>query len=244
MKNIALKLEFDGTEFSGWQIQDNRRTVQGVIEDVLSEILKEKVKVTGCSRTDAGVHSRGYVLNFHSNTTIPAEKIMFPLNIILPEDVKVLQSQEVNDKFHARESALSKIYSYSFLNSSVEPVIHRRTLSLEKGKLDIELMEEAARLFIGTHDFKGFMSQGSSVKSTVRTIYNSKIESHDGTITYIVEGNGFLYNMVRIMVGTLIFIGQGTRTIEDLLSALNTGDRLKAGKVAQAKGLILNEVKY
>lgn len=244
MKNIKLVLEFDGSNFNGFQIQDGARTVQGVMEDALSKLLNEDIRVRGCSRTDAGVHSLAYVLNFKTKTTIPGDKIIYPLNIILPEDIKVKKSQEVPLDFDSRLDAKTKIYSYSFLNSKVEPVIFRNILPLEKAKLNFKAMEEGSKLFIGRHDFKAFMSMGSEVKSTIRTIFDIGLKKDNDVITITIEGDGFLYNMVRIIAGTLIFLGQGTRTIEDIKEALEKGDRLKAGKVAKAKGLTLVEVKY
>ncbi len=243
-KNIRLKLEFDGTDFNGYQIQDYKRTVQGVIEESLLSLTGEKIRVRGCSRTDSGVHARNYILNFYTDSTIPPEKFLYPINNILPQDIRIKKSEEVPVDFDSRKDARAKIYSYRFLNSKVEPVIGRQYISNEKIPLDIEKMKEAVEYFKGEHDFRAFMSQGSEVKSTVRTIYSAELTEKDNLITITLKGNSFLYNMVRIIAGTLIFIGHGTRSKDDILNALSTGDRSKAGKVAPARGLILESVIY
>lgn len=243
-KNIRFTLEFDGTDFNGYQIQDNKRTVQGVIEESLLSLTGEKIRVRGCSRTDSGVHARNYILNFYTDSTIPPEKFLYPMNNILPEDIRIKKSEEVPMDFDSRKNAAAKIYSYRFLNSKVEPVIGRQYISNEKIPLDIEKMKEAVEYFKGEHDFRAFMSQGSEVKGTVRTIYSAELTEKDNLIIITLKGNSFLYNMVRIIAGTLIFIGQGTRTKDDILTALSAGDRSKAGKVAPAKCLTLESVIY
>ncbi|NLB22618.1 MAG: tRNA pseudouridine(38-40) synthase TruA [Clostridium sp.] len=242
--NIRLILEFDGSAFSGWQVQVKGRTVQGEIERAIYEVTGEKVRVTGCSRTDAGVHAKQFVLNFPTKTKIPAERLRYPLNNKLPADIRILESTKVPLTFHARKHALAKTYVYRFINAEIEPAIGRQYISLEKGELDEAAMQAVLPLFLGRHDFKAFMSQGSPVASTLRVIYQLKLERDNNQYTLSVTGNGFLYNMVRIIVGTLFYVGHGTRTLEDVRRALTLGNRDLAGKVAQARGLMLERVIY
>lgn len=243
-RNIRLDLEFDGADFCGWQVQDNGRTVQGEMERAIRQVTGETVRVTGCSRTDAGVHARHYVMNFRSATTIPPERLMHPLNNALPPDIRVRASRQVPDAFHARRDATSKTYVYQFLNEDVEPAIGRSYLALERGPLDEDAMRNAARLFLGRHDFRAFRSTGSSVRSTVRTIFAIDLVRAGSLYRLTVTGDGFLYNMVRIIAGTLFYVGHGTRSLQDVRDALADGDRLRAGKVAPARGLCLESVHY
>lgn len=244
LRNIRLTLEFDGTDFCGWQAQSVGRTVQGEMERAIEEVTGETVRVTGCSRTDSGVHAREFVMNFYTASTIPAERFKYPLNGILPPDIRVKDSRQANFSFHARKHALRKIYSYRFLNSDTEPAIARQYTALEKGPLDEAAMREVLPLICGTHDFKAFRSEGSSVRSTVRTIYSAALDREGDCYTLTVEGDGFLYNMVRILAGTLFYVGHGTRTPKGVEEALRTGERALAGKVAPARGLTLEKVFY
>lgn len=242
--NIRLTLEFDGSAFNGWQVQAQGRTVQGEIEQAIYEVTGERVRVTGCSRTDAGVHAKQFVLNFLTKTKIPADRLHYPLNNKLPKDIRILESAKVPLVFHARKHALAKTYVYRFMNAEIEPAIGRHYISLEKGELDEAAMQAVLPLFLGQHDFKAFMSQGSPVASTLRVIYQLKLERNNNQYTLSVTGNGFLYNMVRIIVGTLFYVGHGTRSYDDVRRALELGNRDLAGKVAQARGLMLERVIY
>ena len=244
LRNIRLTLEFDGTDFNGWQVQADKRTVQGEMERAIKKVTGETLRVNGCSRTDAGVHARGYVMNFYTGSKIPAEKLFYPLNDKLPFDIRVLDSRETDVAFHARKHSVRKTYSYCILNQEQRPAIGRQYVHREKGRLDEVAMQEALSLFKGTHDFVAFRSTGSSAKTTIRTIFAISLDRAGNQFTLSVTGDGFLYNMVRIMVGTLLDVGHGTRTPEDVRQALATGNRLKAGKVAPAKGLTLEEVEY
>ena len=244
LSNLRLTLEFDGTEFCGWQSQTNGRTVQGVIEEAIARVTGETVRVTGCSRTDAGVHARGFVMNFYSATTIPADRLRYPLNNVLPPDLRVLDSRIVGSSVHARKDARAKTYRYQFLNRDTEPAIGRAYLTLEKGPLDETAMAEALTLFPGTHDFSAFRSLGSSVRSTVRTIHRAEFSREEDLFTLTLEGDGFLYNMVRIIAGTLMEVGHGSRSLQSVREALTTGERHLAGKVAPARGLCLESVRY
>ena len=209
MKNIRLRLEYDGTSYFGWQRQKNAVSIQQVIEEGICSITGENVALIGSGRTDSGVHARGQVANFHTNSSIPPDKFSFALNTRLPLDIRVKESKEVPMDFHARYCALAKRYTYSMVMDRQGIAIGRDYYYHVKQNLDIDNMVRGAKIFQGTHDFKAFMSKGSSVKSTVRTIYSSHIISKPPFLYFDVIGSGFLYNMVRIMVGTLIEVGRG-----------------------------------
>lgn len=243
MKNVLLKIQYDGSIYQGFQIQKSGMTIQGELEKSIEEITGEKTQIIGCSRTDSGVSARNYILNFKTNTTIPIEKLMYPLNNILPNSIRVFESKEVPMEFHSRYNTKSKTYSYTFINSNImSPLEH--FCAQEKTKLDYSLMKDVINIFIGEHDFKAFMSSGSNVKSTVRTIYSVNLEKNGDKYIFTIEGDGFLYNMVRIIVGTIVYVGQGVLTKEDVKKALLLGDRKYSGKVMPPEGLILEEVKY
>ncbi len=244
MKNIKLIIEFDGTDFCGSQVQTRGRTVQGEMEQAIETVTGQQLRIIGCSRTDSGVHGRNYVLNFKCETTIPPDRFLYPLNDVLPPDIRVKASSEAPLDFHSRKDAISKTYSYTFRSGRVEFPLTSRYESLEKLDPSYEKMKEAASGFLGTHDFKAFRSTGSSVQSTVRTIHHIDIQEADGRFILTITGNGFLYNMVRIIAGTLIEIGAGLRSIDDIQGAFQTLERSKAGKVAPAKGLVLESIEY
>lgn len=242
--NIALVLEFEGTGFNGWQAQDFGRTVQNEMERAILAVTGETVRVTGCSRTDAGVHASCYVMNFRTASAIPPDRIKFPLNNVLPADIRIRESFAVPPEFHARKHARAKTYCYRFINSDTDLAVGRQYVAQEKGELDFAAIGQTLELFRGTHDFRAFRSTGSSVQSTTRTIYDIRLERQDRVFTLTVSGDGFLYNMVRIIAGTLFYVGHGTRTLEEVREALMHGDRLKAGRVAPARGLMLEGVAY
>lgn len=244
MNNIKLTLEYDGTNYYGWQKQRGFRTVQGELEEVISIVTKEQCDVTGSSRTDAGVHAKGFVANFKTNAKIPPNKFREALNVKLPDDIVVIKSELVNEEFHARYNAKGKTYEYYILNSEAPSALMRNQVYYYKYDLDIEAMEEAAKQFVGTHDFAAFKTQGSSVKGTIRTIYDVKVEKTEKIIKISVSGDGFLYNMVRIMVGTLINVGRGKTDKDSIIDIINKKDRKLAGDCVPAKGLLLKEVYY
>lgn len=244
MRNIKLIVEYDGTGYSGWQRQKNALTIQEVLEGALSKVTGEDVSVTGAGRTDSGVHARGQVANFFTNCTIPPDRFSFALNSVLPLDIRIKHSEEVPDDFHARYSAVGKRYKYSMIVHPHGTAIGRYYYHHIRHKLDIESMAEAAASIKGTHDFAAFQSSGGSVKSTVRTIYDAQFQWSDPYLYFIVEGNGFLYNMVRILVGTFIEIGTGRKDVMTIQQALDSGDRNLAGFTAPAQGLCLEEVHY
>lgn len=244
MKNIKLVLEYDGTKYAGWQRQNNAITIQQMLEDSIYRITGENLKVIGSSRTDAGVHARGFVANFKTNSSIPDVKFSAALNSKLPEDIVVIQSSLVSDDFHARYSSSGKTYSYTVLNRFQPAAIDRNYVYHYKGELDIETIREACRYFIGIHDFAAFKNTGSSVKGTVRTISEIEVIKNGDYIKFYITGDGFLYNMVRIMIGTLIEVGIGKIKPEHIEHILLSKDRTNAGKSAPASGLCLEKVYY
>ena len=244
MRNIKLTLEYDGTNYLGWQKQKVGITIQGTLEEAIKVLTKEEVEVTGSSRTDAGVHAKGFVANFKTNSKIPSEKFREAINHKLPEDIVILKSEEVEEEFHARYNAMGKTYSYSILNRDVPSAIDRNYLYHVKRRLDVESMREGCQYFIGTHDFSAFKTSGSSVKTTVRTIKELYIEDNDDIIKIYVTGDGFLYNMVRIIVGTLIMVGSNKIKPLEVKNIIASKEREKAGICVPASGLVLEKVYY
>lgn len=244
MRNIKLALEYDGKDFLGWQKQKVGRTVQSVLEKAIEDLTKEKVYVIGCSRTDTGVHAREFIANFYTNSTIPGDKFIYALNNNLPDDVVIVKSEEVGEAFHSRYDSQGKTYCYTLLNRKIPTALYRNSSYLVKEQLDVEKMREGAKHLIGTHDFAAFRSIGSSVKTTVRTLYKLEVEKKEDFINIYVSGDGFLYNMVRIIVGTLIDVGRGKFQPSYIKEVLETKDRSKAGKVVPPMGLTLIKVFY
>ncbi|QAS59975.1 tRNA pseudouridine(38-40) synthase TruA [Clostridium septicum] len=244
MRNIKLIIEYDGTNYLGWQKQNNGITIQETIEEALKDITKEKINLIGSSRTDSGVHAKGFVANFKTNSRIPSERFREALNVKLPNDIVILESSEVEDDFHSRYNAKGKTYSYTILNRDVPIAIGKDYSYQVKGKLDIEEMKKACSYFIGTHDFVAFKSSGSSVKTTVRTITDLHIENYDSYIKIFVTGDGFLYNMVRIIVGTLLVVGRGKIRSSDIKSIIENKARDKAGICVPSRGLVLEKGFY
>jgi len=244
MKNVKLTIEYDGTNYHGWQSQNNSLAIQDIITSALLKLTGEKITVNGSSRTDAGVHAYGLVANFTTSSSIPAEKFSYAINTMLPPDVVVVKSEEVPMDFHARFSSKGKKYRYLIYNGAFPPALLRnRTYHISK-PLDECKMQEAADKFIGAHDFTTFMAAGSTARTTVRTIYSAKVTRKDNLITFEVEGNGFLYNMVRIMAGTLIEVGYGKIKVCDMENIILSRNRKMAGRTASANGLYLLEVFY
>ncbi len=246
MRNIKLTVAYDGTSYHGFQEQRGTGlpTVQGVIEECVSELVQSKVQVIGAGRTDAGVHARGQVINFDAwGWNIPTEKIPLALNGILPHDIAVLQSDEVPEDFHARFSATSKEYRYTIHNCRTpDPFLRRYSLFFPRS-LDIGDMRSAASYFIGEHDFSAFMAAGSPVKSTVRRLYEIRIVPGD-IIQLFICGNGFLHNMVRIIVGTLLEVGLKKYPPPTVMEILSSGNRIRSGPTAPPQGLCLMKVWY
>lgn len=242
---VKLTVSYDGTDYCGWQVQPNGVTVQEVLENALETVVGQRLKITGSGRTDAGVHAKGQVAHFETPfDNIPAEKFYKALNVHLPPDIKVLDSQLASDDFNARRSAKSKTYSYFCYLSNVEqPLKERFAVKLDR-QPDIQKMQEVAKILVGEHDFKCMCSSGSGVKTTVRTIYSIDIEQKEDDITFSISGNGFLYNMVRIMVGILLDVGYGKLTKEYVEKMLSTGERKFSIKTLLPKGLCLMKVEY
>lgn len=243
MNNILLTISYDGTDFCGWQRQADKRTIQQTLEEAIFALTGENVAITGSGRTDAGVHAIGQTANFKTDSTIPPENFFRALNVILPPDVKVLDSRLVEGDFNARRNAKRKTYTYTLYQSVADNPVLDRFASKVYG-LDLQRMKEAGKLIVGEHDFKCFQATGSDVKSTVRTVYSLDIIEQDGLVKISVTGSGFLYNMVRLIVGALIKVGQGKAEIEDIKRALESGERGDFNKVMPAKGLCLMQVKY
>lgn len=244
MRNIRLDIEYDGTRYQGWQrLSGTDNTIQGKIETSLSRILQERIEISGSGRTDSGVHARAQVANFHCGNPMPVEQILAELRRYLPEDIGILCCKEVSPRFHARLNAREKTYQYRLWNSDGPCVFERRYVHQESGELDVDAMNRAAQQFVGTHDFAAFCTNKKMKKSTVRCIYRFTVERVGHEIRFRVTGNGFLHNMVRIMVGTLIEVGRGER-LEDSIPALFDGIRAEAGFLAPGKGLCLEEVVY
>ncbi len=244
MKNIKIIIEYDGTNYFGWQRQKNQRSIQECIEEALYKLTGENISLIGSSRTDSGVHARGFVANFKTNSTIPPEKFKDALNTKLPIDIVVKWSEEVHLDFHARYDCKGKTYKYTILNEEVRSPLMRNYTYLVKDNLDIKSMEEACKYFIGKHDFEAFKSTGSSVKTSIRTISELYLVKNENLIEIYVSADGFLYNMVRIIVGTLIEVGRGKIAPEDIKDIIISKDRNKTGKCVPAQGLVLEKVFY
>lgn len=242
--NVLLTISYDGTDFCGYQIQPNKRTVQKTLEDAITKLTGENVKTVASGRTDSGVHATCQKVNFKTNSTIPPEKFANALNAILPSDLKVLNSKSVNDDFNARFSAKKKTYVYSVYFSEFDNPLKSRYSVKIPYAVDVNKMKEGCLALEGEHDFKCFLSSGSSVKDTVRTIYSAKIKTVKGGLEFSFTGNGFLYNMVRIMVGTLLAMGEGKISLETLKRGLVSGDRKLVGKTMPPQGLTLVSVLY
>lgn len=244
MKNIKLIIEYDGTNYSGWQRQKNAMTIQEKLEMAIQKSTDKYCNTIGCSRTDSGVHARQFICNFLTDSKIPTSKFKMVLNSQLPEDIVVLKSEEVDINFHSRYNTIGKEYSYTIVTGNNRPAIGRNYVYYFQRRLNIEDMKIACKFFIGKHDFSAFKSNGSSAKTSIRTIKNFTVSKQENSIKFIVTGDGFLYNMVRIMVGTLLEVGVGRFTPEYVLDILRSRDRAKAGKPAPARGLCLEKVFY
>jgi len=244
MKRVMLVVAYDGTNYCGWQVQPNAVTVEGVINQKLSELLKEDIKVIGASRTDSGVHALGNVAVFDTKARIPGEKVSYALNQRLPDDIRIQSSREVPSGFHPRYCKCWKEYEYHIFNSDFALPTERLYSYFVYRNLNLEDMKEAAGYLVGEHDFKSFCSTATQTETTVRNIYGIDIQKHGKMIIIKVRGNGFLYNMVRIIVGTLIQVGLGFYEAARVKEMLEAQDRTSAGPTAPACGLRLNEIFY
>lgn len=244
MKNIALRLRYDGSRYHGWQVQKNAITVAQTMEEALAKVCGERVKLTGCGRTDAGVHALRYCANFHSDCTVPADRMPLAVNSRLPDDIAVVDAVEVPDDFNAIGSCVKKEYVYKILNSRIPDPFLADRVCFYPQRLDISLMQAAARAFEGTHDFKAVRSEGTQTKTTVRTVYWCRAEKDGDLITVSICANGFLYNMCRAMVGTMVYASYGKLIPEEIPALLEKRDRRLTGPTMPPQGLYLNRVWY
>ena len=245
MRNIKLVIEYDGKEFNGWQKQPTKLNIQGEIERAIKQITGEEVDLTASGRTDAGVHALGQVANFKTNSNIPIEKIPIALNSNLKKSIVIKSAEEVEERFHSRLNCKRKTYRYIINNSKYGTAIYRNLETHIPMKLDIQKMQEAVKYFEGEHDFKAFKASGTSSKSSVRTIYKAEVMEIGNERIYIeLTGNGFLYNMVRIISGTLVEVGLGKIEPNEIKTIIDSQKRENAGKTLPPQGLYLIKVEY
>ena len=244
VKNIKLTIEYDGTDFCGWQKQIGLRTVEGVLNETLTKVLNEEVEVIGSGRTDSKVHALGQVANFKSDTPISLDRFPRAVNSYLPPDVAIVSAEEVPMDFHARYDPKRKTYLYKVQNGSVCRPVYRNYAYHYYRRLDEEKMRQALGMFVGEHDFKAFMSSGSPIKKTVRTIYKAEISREKDLFVIEVEGNGFLYNMVRRIVGVVLEVGSGRLDAGEIPEILKEKDNCRTRRLAPPQGLYLKNVEY
>ena len=245
MRNLKISLQYDGSRYKGWQKQkEDIPTIQDKIEKVLSKMTGEEIQLIGCGRTDTGVHAENYIANFSTNCEWNTETMLAYLYEYLPEDIVVKTMKDTSDRFHARYNVKSKTYVYRINNSKFRDVFNRRYTYHVDYDLNLNNMREASKILIGTKDFQSFTNLKSKIKSTVRTINYINITEDNGLVEIEVNGNGFLWNMVRIIVGTLIEVGKGNLKAKDIEKILNEKKRSEAGPIAQPKGLTLKELHY
>ncbi len=238
-KRVCLIVAYDGTNYHGWQLQKNGITVESELNRCLSDLLQEQIQVIGASRTDAGVHALGNVAVFDTTNRMPADKISYALNQRLPEDIRIQRSMEVAPDFHPRHCDSRKTYEYRIYRGEFPMPVKRLYSYFTYHALDVAAMQKAATFLVGEHDFKSFCQTGAQVETTVRTLYDVSVEEQGTDLVIRVCGNGFLYNMVRIIAGTLLDVGQGRRAPEEMADILAACDRSAAGPTAPAQGLTL-----
>ncbi len=248
MSKFLLTLAYHGAGFCGFQVQKQQRSIQSTMQDAIEQIYGERLPVVGCSRTDAGVHARDYKLTFvtdQSHPCIQLQRIPMALNAALPSDIAVLDAEEVPLDFHVRHDVYEKEYEYLIHDGPIRSPFYTDTVYHYKHRLDAEKLNAAAQAFLGTHDFRGFMAAGSDIGDTVRTVHSVRVfRSDDGLIHIRISANGFLYNMVRIIVGTLLAVAEGRIDSDSLSSVIDSGDRTRAGITVPAHGLYLNRVEF
>lgn len=246
MRNLKVCIAYNGAAYHGFQRQSNAVTIQQTIEERLKKLLKTEITINGCSRTDTGVHAREFFFSFKTDAKIPCEGFVLGMNALLPDDIAVLSCEDTDENFHARFSAKGKEYVYRVKNTPQRDVFTDKLALWYHGELDEKKMNKAAKLFIGEHDFAAFCKAEAKehLKSTVREIYDFSVRRENDEIIFTVSGSGFLHNMVRIMVGTLIYVSEEKRTEADILRSLETGERETAGKTIDPRGLYLNKVFY
>jgi len=244
IRNIKLTIEYDGKDLNGWQKQKNKLNIQGEIEKAIYNVLNEDVELIATGRTDAGVHSLGQVANFKTKSDMPIEKIPIAINSQLRKSIRIIDAEDVDEKFHSRYNCKKKTYRYIINNSKQGSAIYRNLEYHIPQKLDIDKMKKAIKYFEGEHDFKAFKSSGGSGKTTIRTIYKATIKQEEERIIIELTGNGFLYNMVRIIVGTLLDVGMGKIDPKQIPEIIELKDRKNAGKTVPPHGLYLVSVEF
>ena len=244
MRNIALRLKYDGSRYHGWQVQKNDITVCQTMEEALEKVCGHPVKLVGCGRTDAGVHALRYCANFKSDCRIPLDRLPLAINSRLPGDIAVVAAAEAPEDFNAIGSCIKKEYIYKIHNSNIRDPFWEKRVCFYPQHLDMELMRRAAKAFEGTHDFKAVRSEGTQTKTTVRTVYWCRAEKEGDIITVSICANGFLYNMCRAMVGTMVYASYGKLLPEEIPALLEKGDRRLTGPTMPPQGLYLNRVWY
>ncbi len=244
MKRVRLTVAYDGTNYHGWQIQNNGITIESELNRCLTDLFGETIQVIGASRTDSGVHALGNVAVFDTDSRMPAEKVSYALNQRLPEDIRIQKSEEVPLDWHPRHCESRKTYEYRIYRGEFPMPVKRLYSYFTYHPLNAEQMRQAAKYLEGEHDFKSFCQAGAQVETTVRTVYSVEVEEQDADLVIRVCGNGFLYNMVRIIAGTLMEVGQGKRTPESMQDILAACDRSAAGPTAPANGLMLMKYEF
>ena len=244
-KNVKITIQYDGSRYQGWQkLGDSTNTIQGKFEAILEKMAGHPISIQASGRTDAGVHAHGQVANFILDSSMSMEEIKDYLNQYLPDDIAVIKIEEVSRRFHSRLSAIAKTYRYTVRNSKIPDVFQRKYMFRVENKIDVKAMQKASEYLTGEHDFKAFTSLKKIKKSTIRTIYEVKIEQQQDDIIFTYTGNGFLHHMVRILTGTLLEIGKGNRQPEEISEIMMSGNRENAGPLVPAQGLSLMEVNY
>lgn len=245
LRNIKLLIEYDGTNYLGWQVQPKGPTLQGILEEKLGLLTGEPIRLFGSGRTDSGVHALGQVAHFKTQSQMDIHTIQRALNSLLPHDIAIQKVEEVDEGFHARKHSKSKVYEYRILNRNLRSVFHRGYVWYIPQKLNLTEMKKATRSLIGEHDFSAFRTVGSPTRTTVRRVIRAEWKrGRDGLIRFEIEANGFLKQMVRSIIGTLVEIGKGRMKAAEIRKVLNSRDRKEAGPTAPAQGLFLKEVKY
>src|SRR3989338_9817615 len=244
MRNIRLLIEYDGTNYAGWQWQKNDKTIQETLAKAVGQVVQEPVKIYGSSRTDAGVHALGQAASFKTTSSIPSERLIQAINFYLPHDITIKDAADVPESFHAQYCAVSKIYQYTLFNDRIRTSLNRNFCYVCGFQLNVGKMLDAAQYLIGTHDFTSFTTRALQEKNRIRTVKRLEIKKEEKYLYFSVEADGFLYNMVRSIVGTLIEVGRGKIAVENVKVILEARNRNLAGPTAPAKGLCLMEVKY
>ena len=244
MRNLLLTIKYDGSNYHGWQVQKNALTVQEVVQNAVERVFGKRLDIKGCSRTDSGVHANMYCLSFKTDMAIANEGVIMSLNTRLPSDIAVIDCVEVDDDFHARYSCTSKEYIYKIYNGKIRNPFTAKYAYHYRYPIDADYLNAEAQAFVGKYDYRGFCSSHSDVEDTVRAVKSCSVWREDDMVYFKVEADGFLYNMVRIMTGTLLFISQGKIGQGELIDIIKSCDRRRAGKTAPPQGLYLNKVNY